>query len=72
MEFVSPEEVADLLDEYGIESAIDGPECVRLQMVDGEGVVHVHLATSNTACKPRPGANVVRVDKARLPKVVEH
>ena len=72
MEFVSPEEVADLLDEYGIQSVADGAECVRLQMVDGEGVVHVHLTTKDTSCKPRNGATLVRVEQARLPKVVEH
>jgi hypothetical protein len=72
VEFVSPEEVTELLDEYGIEKVPDGEDRMHLRMSDGEGVVHMHLATADTRCKPRAGANTIPVDKDRLPKVVEH
>lgn len=72
MEFVSYDEVCDLLDDYGVDELPDGPNRVNLRMADGEGVVHIHLACSQTQAKPLNGATVVSVDKERLPKVLEH
>lgn len=72
MEFVSPEEVAELFEEFGIERHSDGDERVHLQMSAGEGAVHMHLTTKGSKCSPRKGATVVHVDKDRLPQVVEH
>jgi hypothetical protein len=72
VEFVSPEEVAQLFEEFGIERHCEGDECVYLQMNSGEGVVHMHLATKESTCEPWEGAATIQVDKERLPKVVEH
>lgn len=72
MEFVSHQEVDDLLEEYGIDEVADGPDRLYLRMADGEGVVHLHLACPESTCKPRKGASAISIDKARIPNVVEH
>lgn len=72
MEFVSHDEVADLLDDYGIEEIEEGTDRVLLRMVDGEGVVHLHLADKQCKCKPFTGAQVIAVEKDRLPQTLEH
>jgi hypothetical protein len=72
VEFVNHEEVLDLLDEYGIEEVHDGNDKIYLRMVDGEGVVHMHLACPQSSAQPLNGSSVVHVDKVKLPKVVEH
>src|SRR6185436_753823 len=72
VEFVSYDEVADLFDEYGIERVQVGEDRVYLRMSDAVGAVHMHLACPETKAPPHNGATVVRVDKQRLPKVVEH
>lgn len=72
MEFVSLDEVLDLLDEYGIDQMPDGAERVYMQMCDGEGVVRLHLACPQATCTPHNGASVISVEKDRLPKMVEH
>ena len=72
MEFVSQDEVVDLLDDYGVEEVPEGAEKVFLRMGDAEGAVHLHLACPQTACKPHNGAVVIPVEKNRLHKVVEH
>ena len=71
MEFVSHDEVADLLDDYGIEEVVEGKERVHLRMTDGEGVVHLHLADRSCPSKPRNGASVVPIEKDRLPQALE-
>jgi len=70
VEFVNQEEVVDLLDEYGIEEIGKGADCVFLQMGDGEGVVHMHLACPESSCKPRKGASMMPVAKDKLPQVI--
>lgn len=72
MEFVSYEEVVDLLDEYGVDEVAESEERIHLNMCDAEGVVHLHLACPETSSRPRPGATVIPVEKSRLPKLVEH
>lgn len=75
MEFVSHDEVADLLHDYGIEEVCEGDKNsprVSLRMIDGEGVVHVHLADKACSSKPRKGATVMPIEKDRLPQVLEH
>lgn len=72
MEFVSYEEVSDLLDEYGIDEVAEGDERVYLRMAEAEGVVHLQLKSEQSACKPFKCARVVPVEKHRLHEVVEH
>jgi hypothetical protein len=72
LEFVSHEEVVDLLDDFGVAQVPDGGERMYLRMNGVDGAVHIHLACPNTQCKPFKGANVIPVDKSRLHKTVEH
>lgn len=72
MDFVSYDEVLDLLDDYGVEEIAEGNDRLHLKMGAGEGVVHLHLADKSTKCRPHNGATVIPVEKDRLPKVVEH
>jgi hypothetical protein len=72
VEFVSFDEVADLLDDNAIDEVPDGPDRVYLRMADSDGVVRLHLACPASTCKPLPGATVIKVDKERLAKVFEH
>lgn len=72
LEFVSLDEIGDLLDDYGIEEVADGPDRTRLCMIDGEGVVHLHLGCPEATSKPQPGATVFKVEKSRLAAILEH
>ena len=72
MEFVSHDEVADMLGDYGIEEVVEGPDKVYMRMQQGEGVVHLHLADRACKSKPTKGAQVMPVDKDRLVKTLEH
>lgn len=71
MEFVSHDEVVDLLDDYGIEEVAEGSDRVFLRMAPGDGVVHVHLADKTCGCKPVHGAQVVPIEKDRLAQTLE-
>ena len=72
VEFVSYDEVLDLLEDYGIDRVPDGEERVYLRMNDAEGVVHMHLACPESQAKPLQGATTVDVEKERLPKLLDH
>jgi hypothetical protein len=72
VEFVSQEEVIDLLREYGVRREAHGEDQVYLRMDDADEAVHVHLGCKESKAKPIEGATVVTVEKERLPKVVEH
>ena len=72
MEFVSHDEVVDLLDDYGIEEVAEGTDKVHLRMIEGEGVVHVHLADKACSIKPPKGAQVIATAKDQLPRTLEH
>jgi len=72
VEFVSYDEVLDLFADFGIQQKPASQDCVHLRMDDAEGAVHLHLACEETKAKAHNGANVVHVEKERLPKVVEH
>lgn len=72
LEFVSHEEVVDLLEDFGVAQVPDGGDRMYLRMNGVEGVVHLHLACPQTQCKPFEGAKLIPVDKVRLHKIVEH
>lgn len=72
MEFVSHDDVAELLDDHGIEEIVEGTDRVFLRMTESDGVVHVHLADTACACKPYQGAQSVAIEKARLTATLEH
>lgn len=72
MEFVAYDEALDLLGEQGIREVRDGNDHVGLELSGGADVVHLHLASSESTCAPHEGANVVSVERDRLPGAVEH
>lgn len=72
MEFVNHDEVAGLLDDYGIEEVAEGNDKVWLRMLDGDGVVRMHLADEGCQCTPHKGAAAISVPKTQLPKTLEH
>ncbi len=72
MEFVSYQELGDLLDDYEIEEIAADDDRVYLSMMDSEGVVRLHLACAETKAQPHEGATVIAVEKERLPKMVAH
>lgn len=71
MEFVDENEVADLIRDHKLKRVAEGDQ-VHLRMDDGEALVHLHLACSESAAQPHNGASVVTVKKDRLPGLVEH
>lgn len=72
MEFVDETEVADLIHDHKLQRVADGEDRVHLRMDDGEAVVHVHLACSESAAEPLEGAKVFNVEKDQLPQMVQH
>ena len=72
MEFVSEQEVYKLLRDLGIDRENISDERVELRMKDDEEVVRVHLACPESGAEAHNGADVVSMEKARLPDVVEH
>ena len=72
MEFVSHDDVADMLGDYGIAEISEGTDKVYMRMQESDGVVHLHLADKSCACKPLKGAQVVPTAKDRLPATLGH
>ena len=72
MEFVDEKEVYEILSELGIERVTVSDERIELSMQGDTPVVMVHLACAESTATPSLGAQVVQVDKQRLPAIVEH
>ncbi len=73
MEFVDYDEALELLKEQGIREVAGGTDEPGLALSeDDEDVVHLHLACTESTCTPHEGADVVSVEKDRLPSAVEH
>lgn len=72
MEFVAYDEALGLLEEQGIREIPDGEDQVTLELAGSGDVVHLHLACSESTCSPLEGANVLAVEKDRLPGALEH
>ena len=72
MEFIDYGEAFVLLREQGIREAPEGEQRICLELADGEGVVQLHLACTESTATPHDGAEVVSVEKDRLPNTVEH
>jgi hypothetical protein len=71
VEFVSHDEVVDLLGDYGIEEVAEGSDRIFLRMAEGEGVVRLHLADKACTTKPAKGARVIPIPKDRLAHTLE-
>lgn len=72
MEFVQEDEVADLLEEHRLKRVPIGDDRIHLEMDSGDELVHVHLQSAESCAEPRPGASIHKIDRERLPKLVEH
>lgn len=72
MEFVSEQEVFNLLGEFGIKRQPEKDDRVMLRMQSDAPIVRVHLAGKECDIEPLEGAEVVTIDQERLPDVVEH
>ena len=71
MEFIAYDEAMELLREQGIQEVPAPENRICLELMQDEAVVHLHLACTESACKPRDGAVVLVMDKERLPHAVE-
>ncbi len=72
MEFVDHGETIEALREQGLREVADGENLNGLALDDTHNVVHLHLVFNESACVPHEGADVVTVEKERLPDLVEH
>ncbi len=70
MEFVDHDEAIELLNEQGIQEFPLGEGQIGLALAGNE-VVHLHLACAESTCVPREGAEIVPVERDRLPGAVE-
>lgn len=70
MEFVDHDEAIELLREQGIQEFPLGEGRIGLALAGSE-VVHLHLACAESTCVPRQGAEVVFIERDRLPGAVE-
>ncbi len=72
MEFVGYGEAMELLREHGIREVPDGEERVGLEVAGSyNDVVHLHLACQESTTPPRAGADVVPIEKDRLPNSID-
>lgn len=73
MEFVNPDDVNEVLTEYGIQAqTAEGTERVHLRLQDAEGVTHLHLADEQCDVEAYEGADAVTVPTEALPSTVEN
>ena len=72
MEFVDYAEAIELLKEQGIREVPGERDRVSLTLGENEDVVHLHLACRESTSNPHDDADVVSMEKERLPTVVEH
>ena len=72
VEFVDYDEAMGALREQGLREVPDGEDLNGLSMDDTHDVVRLYLEFAEGSCPPHEGTEVVSIDKARLPDVVEH
>ena len=72
MEFISENEVYEVLRDFGIERVPINDDRVELQMHSDDTIVQFHLTSKESQATPFDGAEAITIEKNRLPKVVEH
>ena len=72
MEFISENEVYEVLKEFGIERVSVDDDHVELQMHSDDSIVRFHLASEGTKATPHDGSETITIEKERLSNVVEH
>ena len=72
MEFISENEVYEVLREFGIERVTVNDDRVELQMHSDDSIVQFHLASKESQATPQDGSEAITIEKERLSSVVEH
>ena len=72
MEFISENEVYEVLREFGIERVPAKDDRVELQMHSDDSIVRFHLASEGSKATPHDGSETITIEKERLSNVVEH
>ncbi len=72
MEFVDHGEAIEALKEQGLRETSAGENLFGITLDDSDDVVHLHLACADSLTTPHEGADVVSIEKERLPDVVEN
>lgn len=72
MDFIDEKDLESVLKEFGIEREVVSEDRIELQMRSDGTVIRVHLADAASTSPPLEGADVINIDKNRLPQVVEH
>ncbi len=72
MEFISENEVYEVLKEFGIERVSVNDDRVELQMHSDDSIVRFHLASEESQATPHDETEIISIDKERLSNVVEH
>ena len=72
MEFISENEVYEVLKDFGIERVSVDDDRVELQMHSDDSIVRFHLASEGSKATPHDGSETIPIEKGRLSNVVEH
>lgn len=72
MEFISENEVYEVLKEFGIERVQVNDDRIELQMHSDDSIVQFHLASKESKATPHDGSKTITIEKERLSNVVEH
>ncbi|MCH7546105.1 MAG: hypothetical protein IID30_06855 [Planctomycetes bacterium] len=72
MEFISENEVYEVLKEFGIERVQVNDDRIELQMHSDDSIVQFHLASKESKATPHDGSETITIEKERLSNVVEH
>ncbi|MCH7571554.1 MAG: hypothetical protein IH891_01425 [Planctomycetes bacterium] len=72
MEFISENEVYEVLKEFGIERVQVNDDRIELQMHSDDSIVQFHLASKESQATPHDGSETITIEKERLSNVVEH
>lgn len=72
MEFISENEVYEVLKEFGIERVQVNDDRIELQMHSDDSIVQFHLASKESQATPHDGSETITIEKERLSNVVDH
>ncbi len=72
MEFIDEKHIGAVLKDYRIAQRPVGEDRIELTMGEDADTVRVHMACADCGVEPLEGAEVVTVERERLPQVVEH
>ena len=70
MEFLSTQDITDLLNEHGIHRLNDSEDVHHLVMDVHDSMVHYHIATREHPGEPVEGTDIIRVEEDRLSSIL--